>query len=46
MELIVNNLQGKKNNKQIGSYNDGIYVTGKTYDDYMMKYNEIKCLSK
>ncbi len=32
MKLIVNNLEGKANEKQIGQYADGIY---------MMKYNEL-----
>lgn len=32
MELIKNNLKGKENQKNIGNYDDGIY---------MMKYNEI-----
>jgi len=32
-KLIINNLNGTKNNKNIGAYEDGIY---------MMKYNEIK----
>lgn len=32
MKLIVNNLQGKANEKQIGQYREGVY---------MMKYNEI-----
>lgn len=34
MMLIKNNLQGIVNKKQIGNYDDGVY---------MMKYNEIKC---
>ncbi len=33
MKLILNNLQGKANLKNIGAYEDGVY---------MMKYNEIK----
>lgn len=33
MKLIVNNLQGKANGKDIGAYDEGIY---------MMKYNEVK----
>lgn len=33
MKLIYNNLQGKTNKKNIGNYEDGIY---------MMKYNEVK----
>ena len=33
MKLILNNLQGKVNEKQIGAYEEGIY---------MMKYNEVK----
>ena len=32
MKLIVNNLEGKANEKHIGDYVDGVY---------MMKYNEI-----
>ena len=32
MEMIVNNLEGKKNKKVIGAYNE---------DVYMMKYNEV-----
>lgn len=35
--LIVNNLGGIKNSKQIGTYEEGIY---------MMKYNEIKTMRK
>ncbi len=35
MRLILNNLEGKENSKQIGVYEDGIY---------MMKYNEIKII--
>lgn len=37
MSLIVNNLGGIKNSKQIGTYEEGIY---------MMKYNEIKTMRK
>lgn len=37
MSLIVNNLEGIKNSKQIGNYEEGIY---------MMKYNEIKIIGK
>ena len=33
MKLILNNLQGKMNEKNIGAYDEGIY---------MMKYNEVK----
>jgi carbamoyl-phosphate synthase large subunit len=33
MKLILNNLQGKVNEKKIGAYEEGIY---------MMKYNEVK----
>ncbi len=33
MKLILNNLQGKANEKNIGAYEDGLY---------MMKYNEVK----
>lgn len=33
MKLILNNLQGRRNQKQLGAYRDGIY---------MMKYNELK----
>ncbi len=33
MKLILNNLQGKVNEKSIGAYDEGIY---------MMKYNEVK----
>ncbi len=33
MKLILENLKGKKNDKMIGKYEDGIY---------MMKYNEVK----
>ncbi len=33
MKLILNNLQGKVNEKNIGAYDEGIY---------MMKYNEVK----
>ncbi len=36
MKLILNNLQGIKNAKQIGNYNEGIY---------MMKYNELKIIT-
>ena len=32
MQLIVNNLAGKANQKTVGAYDEGIY---------MMKYNEI-----
>lgn len=32
MSLIINNLQGKRNKKNIGAYDEGIY---------MMKYNEV-----
>ena len=35
MELIINNLAGKPNDKHIGAYEDGIY---------MMKYNEVKII--
>lgn len=35
MRLILNNLQGKVNEKHIGAYDEGIY---------MMKYNEIKII--
>ena len=37
MKLILNNLKGSINEKNIGSYDDGIY---------MMKYNEIKIAKK
>ena len=37
MKLILNNLQGKVNEKNIGAYEDGIY---------MMKYNEVKIIRK
>ena len=37
MRLILNNLQGKANEKVIGAYDDGIY---------MMKYNEVKIIRK
>lgn len=37
MRLIVNNLEGIENNKQIGNYEEGIY---------MMKYNEIKTMKR
>ncbi len=36
MELILNNLQGKANEKIVGAYDDGIY---------MMKYNEVEIRS-
>ena len=36
MKLILNNLQGKENKKDIGNYPEGIY---------MMKYNEIKIVT-
>lgn len=36
MALILNNLEGKINEKKIGTYADGVY---------MMKYNEIKTLT-
>jgi len=36
MKLILNNLQGKCNIKNIGAYKDGIY---------MMKYNEVKIVN-
>ena len=35
MKLILNNLEGKENKKNIGAYEEGIY---------MMKYNEIKII--
>ena len=35
MKLILNNLNGRANNKNIGAYDEGIY---------MMKYNEIKII--
>ena len=35
MQLIINNLNGIVNEKQIGNYEEGIY---------MMKYNEVKVL--
>ena len=35
MTLIKNNLEGKENNKNIGNYQDGVY---------MMKYNELKVM--
>ena len=35
MQLIINNLNGIVNTRQIGNYEDGIY---------MMKYNEVKVL--
>lgn len=35
MQLILNNLMGKANEKNIGNYDDGIY---------MLKYNEVKIL--
>ena len=35
MKLIVNNLSGKPNEKNIGAYEDGLY---------MMKYNELKVM--
>lgn len=35
MKLILNNLEGKVNERNIGSYDDGVY---------MMKYNEVKKL--
>ena len=37
MKLILNNLQGRANEKHIGDYDEGIY---------MMKYNEVKILKK
>lgn len=37
MELILNNLNGKVNKKNIGTYDEGIY---------MMKYNEVKIVRK
>lgn len=37
MKLILNNLQGKANERQIGAYDEGIY---------MMKYNEVKIVEK
>ena len=36
MKLILNNLQGRANEKRIGDYDEGIY---------MMKYNEV-CIRK
>jgi carbamoyl-phosphate synthase large subunit len=36
MSLILNNLEGKANQKNIGTYDDGIY---------MMKYNEV-CIKR
>ena len=36
MKLILNNLQGKVNEKKIGAYEEGIY---------MMKYNEVKIVT-
>ena len=37
MKLILNNLQGITNKKNIGTYDEGIY---------MMKYNEVKIITK
>ena len=37
MKLILNNLQGVVNDKNIGAYDEGIY---------MMKYNEVKIVRK
>ena len=37
MKLILNNLQGKTNNRSIGAYDEGVY---------MMKYNEVKIITK
>lgn len=37
MKLILNNLQGKANKRQIGTYDEGVY---------MMKYNEVKIVEK
>lgn len=37
MKLILNNLQGKVNEKHIGAYDEGVY---------MMKYNEVKIIRK
>ena len=37
MKLILNNLQGNVNKKNIGTYEEGIY---------MMKYNEVKIVKK
>lgn len=37
MRLILNNLEGNVNNARIGKYGDGLY---------MMKYNEVKIVSK
>ena len=37
MKLILNNLQGRANEKCIGNYDEGIY---------MMKYNEVKIVGK
>ena len=37
IKLILNNLMGKENQKQIGLYSEGIY---------MMKYNEVKIVGK
>ena len=34
MRLIINNLEGKINEKNIGNYNDNMF---------MMKYNEVLC---
>ena len=35
MKLILENLRGKKNKKNIGNYEEGIY---------MMKYNEVEII--
>ena len=37
MRLILNNLEGKANSKNIGAYDEGIY---------MMKYNEVKIVKR
>ncbi len=37
MKMILNNLKGIRNQKQIGSYDEGVY---------MMKYNEVKIVRK
>jgi carbamoyl-phosphate synthase large subunit len=37
MTMILNNLKGVENKKQIGCYEEGVY---------MMKYNEVKIFGK
>ena len=37
MTYILNNMEGKANSRDIGTYDDGIY---------MMKYNEVKMLNE